>query len=442
MRHKRIGSRTVQHAMVEGQAQIAHGPDDDGVIRAGQQRRARGADHRALDDCAHAQNPRLRLIEDRRPQQTPADAVVGDRKRAAAGRIGRKLVAARLLSQFVDRPRQPRQRALVGVADHRHDQPLVHTHRHADMDTRVQDDGRLFPRGVIAGVHGRFGNQRLRRRGHEIGRVRQPHPAPRILVLVRLAMPHHRGHVYLKDRRHMRASALALHHVLGNHPAHGRQRLPHLVRCGCRHRSGNGRSGNRLGCNRSRGHIPQHVLLGHATVHPRPQHIRQFDGVFGHQFRHDRADKRAPHQSLGGVGLGSGHRGRVHRRRDRCPRRVHRFARPAHIRQHGPGAHGAPRLDQHRQQRPVRGARHFRIDLVRVDLQQRFQLGDAVPRRFEPARHGPFDHAFAHLGHRYGNRHRLVEYCITPWGDRPAPLRQARPCRRSYKDKPAAPAST
>src|SRR5438034_9163040 len=47
--------------MVERQRQVDQGPDGDGVI----------ADHRALLDCAHAQDRYLRLMDDGVPNRLP-----------------------------------------------------------------------------------------------------------------------------------------------------------------------------------------------------------------------------------------------------------------------------------------------------------------------------------------------------------------------------------
>ena len=80
--------------MIEGQAEINHRFNGDGVIHH----------NRALLDRTGAKDTTLGLINDRRGEQGAAGAVVGDCKSAAAHFFWGKLLAAGALRQVVDNP--------------------------------------------------------------------------------------------------------------------------------------------------------------------------------------------------------------------------------------------------------------------------------------------------------------------------------------------------
>ena len=50
--------------------------------------------------------------------------------------------------EILDRAAQPEQILLVGVPDHRHDQPLIERHRDAEVDVLLVDDVVAVDRGV------------------------------------------------------------------------------------------------------------------------------------------------------------------------------------------------------------------------------------------------------------------------------------------------------
>src|SRR5213083_1470124 len=76
--HELIGRRAIDHPMIEGKAEVSHGTDRDRVIN----------NNRALLHGPDAEDRDLRLMDDRRAEQAPRAAVVGDRKRAALHFIG------------------------------------------------------------------------------------------------------------------------------------------------------------------------------------------------------------------------------------------------------------------------------------------------------------------------------------------------------------------
>ena len=88
-------------------------------------------DDRALLDGADAEDRDLRLVDQRQAVERAEDARVRDREGAALHFVGIQLLRPRAGGEVVDRPAQAEQVLLVGVADHRHDQPVVERDRDA-----------------------------------------------------------------------------------------------------------------------------------------------------------------------------------------------------------------------------------------------------------------------------------------------------------------------
>ena len=93
--------------------------------------------------AADAEDGRLRLIDDGRPDDRAEHAGVGDSERALLDLVRTQLLGPGPLTEVVDGPGDAQQRELVGVLDHRDDQPPVERHRDADVD--IAAEAACFP---------------------------------------------------------------------------------------------------------------------------------------------------------------------------------------------------------------------------------------------------------------------------------------------------------
>ena len=82
----------VDDAVVVAERQVHHRPDHDLAV----------AHHRALLDAVHAEDARLRRVEDRRRHQRAVDAAVGDGERAALHVLDAELAVAGALAEVGD----------------------------------------------------------------------------------------------------------------------------------------------------------------------------------------------------------------------------------------------------------------------------------------------------------------------------------------------------
>ena len=123
----------VHDTVIEGEREHARGADGQHVAAI------HGDDGRLLLDRPHAQDRGLGLVDDRRADDRAEDAGVGDRERALLHFVGTQLLGARPLAEIVDGPRQAEERQLVGVLDHRDDEPPVERHRDAEVDVPPED---------------------------------------------------------------------------------------------------------------------------------------------------------------------------------------------------------------------------------------------------------------------------------------------------------------
>ncbi len=142
--------------MVEGETQVDHGTDGDGIVD----------DHRALLDGADAQDGAVGLVDDGGGKERAAGAVVGDGEGAAAHVVGLEAAGTSALGQVVDGAGDAQQRQAVGALNDRHEQAFVaQRDRQADVDGLVQhqainiglavslgDEGLIVP--VIKGADG------------------------------------------------------------------------------------------------------------------------------------------------------------------------------------------------------------------------------------------------------------------------------------------------
>jgi hypothetical protein len=142
----------VDDAVIVAERQVHHRPDHD-----------LAADHdRPVLDLVHAENARLRRVEDRRRHQRPVNAAVGNRERAALHVRHRQLAVARGDAQPADILLDLGDRHLVGIAHDRHDEALFGADGDADMGIVLEDDVGAVDLGVDRGDF-------LQRVGHGLG---------------------------------------------------------------------------------------------------------------------------------------------------------------------------------------------------------------------------------------------------------------------------------
>src|SRR5205814_7767262 len=100
------GFAAVDHAVVVGEGEIHHRPRLNLVAQH----------HRASLDLVHAEDRRLRRIEDRRRHQRAVDTAVGDREGAAGEVLDGELAVPRLAAELADLLFYLGEAYLVGIA--------------------------------------------------------------------------------------------------------------------------------------------------------------------------------------------------------------------------------------------------------------------------------------------------------------------------------------
>ena len=93
------GIGTINQAVVVAQREVDHAAHGDEIVAV-----VVGHHHRALHDCAGAQNRNLWKVDDRRVEERTTAAGVGDGERAAAQLIGGDFVGASALCDISDAP--------------------------------------------------------------------------------------------------------------------------------------------------------------------------------------------------------------------------------------------------------------------------------------------------------------------------------------------------
>ena len=197
--------------MVEAQRQVRHRPDGDRVVD----------DDGPLLDRADAEDRHLRLVDDRHAELRAELARVRDGERPAVHLLGLELLRARALGDVGDGAAQAEQVLLVGVLDHRDDQPALERHRDAEVHVLLVDDVVAVERRV----DDRMPPHRVDHRLGDERHVRQLGAEPLVFRLLLLADPSNGREVDVKDGVHVRRGAPAQHHVLGDLLAHHRERL-------------------------------------------------------------------------------------------------------------------------------------------------------------------------------------------------------------------------
>ena len=96
-------------------------------------------DGRPLLDRADRKNGHLRLVDDRRADEGPEAARIGDREGSALDVLGHQPLGAGALGQVLHCARDAQQRQLVGVPHDRNDQSPVERDGDADVDVAAVD---------------------------------------------------------------------------------------------------------------------------------------------------------------------------------------------------------------------------------------------------------------------------------------------------------------
>ena len=127
--HEPRGGRAVDHAVVVGQRQRHHQARHElATVPDRLHRRARDAEDRDLG-----------RVDDRRERRPADPAERRDRERAALHVAGHQLAVARLARQLGQLARDLHQALLVGVLDHRHDEPAGRVGGEADVVVALED---------------------------------------------------------------------------------------------------------------------------------------------------------------------------------------------------------------------------------------------------------------------------------------------------------------
>src|SRR6185312_16372170 len=104
---ERVGGDAVDDAMVVRERHVHDGVDRHVVLAVDVD------DDDALLDLAHAQDPDVRLVDDRAAEEVPLEPRVRDAERRAAEIVDRDLAGAGPLREVVDRPHDPADPQLV-----------------------------------------------------------------------------------------------------------------------------------------------------------------------------------------------------------------------------------------------------------------------------------------------------------------------------------------
>ena len=125
----------VDEPVVVGEREVHQRPDRDHVLAE-----LVLDDPGALDERVGAEDPDLRLADDRRAVEGAEAARVRDRERAALDVVGEQLLRAGAGRDVGDRAGRPEQVEVLRVLDHRHDQALAVLERDGDAEV---DPGRV-----------------------------------------------------------------------------------------------------------------------------------------------------------------------------------------------------------------------------------------------------------------------------------------------------------
>src|SRR5215211_8927878 len=405
------GDATIQDAVVEGDLQVHHAADGDGVVH----------DDRSFHDGFGREYRRLRVVDDRDGDHGAKSARVVHRERPSRDVVGRELSAPRLPDDLVYFAGEAQSIQLVGVADDGYDQgSLLQVHRDADVDLLAQHD----PVPVPHGVEDRMLLEALDHRLDDERQVGESHAfAFDELLLDPLTQRDEPAHVRLDHAPGVGRLALALGHAVRYGPPDARE-LDDLISIVDLYPFGRRlgfRSGRGLHRRSRRGlaffDVALDVLLGHPAAGAGAGDLRDVHVVLRSEPPHHRrgtlqtqrlcalygsssvaaAAARPGDRALllavlgGGLGLGV-------RRRKLLPI-------DGDERDLGPHVHRGPFGDQKLLYLAGERRGKLGVDLVGIHLCQGLVLLDLVSLGLEPARYRPLRHALPELGHRHRCRH-------------------------------------
>src|SRR5437763_11115557 len=131
----------VDHAVIVGQRKIHHRPDLD----------LAGDCHRSLLDLVHAEDARLRRIQDRRRHQRAVDTAVRDREGATLHLVDLELAVAGTATEVGDALLDVGDRFMIAVSHHWNDETSVGADGDADVIVILVDQIGAIDLGIDGG---------------------------------------------------------------------------------------------------------------------------------------------------------------------------------------------------------------------------------------------------------------------------------------------------
>ena len=171
-------------------------------------------------------------VQNRRAQQRPEHAAIGDREGPALEIGQRECAVLRFPGEAPDLSFDPGEVETIGVPQYRNDQPFAGAY--GDADVVIVLEHHLI--ALYLGVDPREGTQSADGRLHEKGRDAQPDAMPILeRLLVALPQRHHRRHVHFVERGQHRGGALHFDEAASDGGTSLRHADPLLgaIACGC-----------------------------------------------------------------------------------------------------------------------------------------------------------------------------------------------------------------
>ena len=394
--------------MVIGEGEIHHGADLD-----------LAADHHGpLLDLVHAQNARLRRVQDRRGHERTIDAAIGDGEGAALHLLQLQGAVAGALAEVRDGLLDLGEAHAVGVAHHGNHEALLGAHRNAQMVIVLVNEIRAVDLGVDGGDLLEGLGAGLHEEAHEaeLGAMLLLED-----VLVAGAQGHHFAHVDLVEGRQHGGGVLGVLEAARDGLAqlgHAHALFAHAVIGGRGNAGDDGRQRRGDGDHRASGHGGEHVALEHLAALARTGDVSGGQVVVSGDLRCGGRRRHGGSRLRGGRSSGSG--GRLRRGcshgsgGDRSGRRRSASAASGDLAEQGAGGDRLAILGEDFNEHAGRGRVDFDGDLVGLQLDQRLVRLHHIAGLLVPAADGGLGDGFAQGGHADFSSHA-------------SPPRQARP---------------